>query len=108
MVRRTAAFVALIAAACATPDQGPTASDFDMARTAWAHGDADDGGIAHRRRFEALRCAPSGDAETYSCTYREWAESRPWPTKRAVLQRQGDAWRFITGDAPLCTTVYLE
>jgi len=98
---------ALLLLATAT-ERLPTPFDVDLARTARIHECFGDDGMVHCRRFENLRCAfVNNDLSVVRCSYREWSEARPWPRKQVTLRRDGQGWRWITGDEPRCSIMLI-
>ncbi len=64
--------------------------------------------IVHCRRFEAMRCERTSEPETFRCSYREWAEHRPWPRKLATIRHVGQNWTWVEGDRPTCSITVME
>lgn len=88
----------------------PDGLALEYAQADLIHRELGDGGMVHCLRFEALRCRPAQQTETYNCSYREWAERRPWPTKTATIKRGGERypWSWVAGDPPTCSITVFE
>ena len=83
----------------------PDGLALEWAQADLIHRELGNGGMVHCHRFEALRCRRAQEPEVYHCSYREWAETRRWPTKTATIKRGGERypWSWVAGDTPTCT-----
>jgi hypothetical protein len=97
-----------LASGCAHPAGSPTPFDLEVAQTGLIHHEGF-GGMVHCNRTRDLSCRRiTAASDRFQCRYREWAKSDSWPLKTAVIAREGDTWRWVSGDHPQCSVMSIQ